>query len=78
MEASLAKGVAVIQFLISNWLWIVFAIVMVAMHRQGGCGGHHHGRGHGRGPGQGHQQHEGQSDRSLRTGGPSDDTGTGP
>jgi hypothetical protein len=31
----------VIEFLVANWLWIVFVIAMVAMHRHGG---HDHGR----------------------------------
>ena len=33
-------------FLARNWVWIVFLVVMVAMHRRGyGCGMHgHHGR----------------------------------
>ncbi len=34
------------EFLASNWLWILFLVVFVAMHRGGhGCGmhGHRHG-----------------------------------
>lgn len=33
-----------IEFLTANWLWILFVLAMVAMHRHGGCGGHHHGQ----------------------------------
>ena len=29
-----------IEFLAANWLWIVFVVAMLAMHRRGGCGGH--------------------------------------
>lgn len=33
-----------IEFLTSNWLWIVLVVAMFAMHR-GGCGSHgSHGR----------------------------------
>jgi hypothetical protein len=41
------KGVAMINFLTANWLWIVFVVAMLAMHRHGGCGmhGHHHKNG---------------------------------
>lgn len=32
------------EFLATNWLWIVFLLAMLAMHRHGGCGmhGRHH------------------------------------
>ena len=30
------------RFLATNWLWIVFLVVMLAMHRRGGCGMHRH------------------------------------
>ena len=32
------------EFLATNWLWIVFVVAMLAMHRHGGCGmhGRHH------------------------------------
>ena len=34
-------------FLARNWVWIVFLVVMVAMHRRGyGCGMHGHHGGH--------------------------------
>lgn len=61
IESSLTKGVAVIEFLAANWLWIAFATVMVAMHRRGGCGGHHHG------PGRNHDHHEQHDDLSSRS-----------
>ena len=32
-----------IEFLAANWIWIVFVIGMIAMHRHGGCGSHTHG-----------------------------------
>ena len=35
------KGVAMTEFLATNWLWIVFVFAMLAMHRHGGCGMHH-------------------------------------
>ena len=28
------------RFLTTNWLWIVFLVVMLTMHRRGGCGTH--------------------------------------
>ncbi len=28
------------EFLTANWLWIVFVLAMLAMHRHGGCGLH--------------------------------------
>ena len=31
-----------IDFLLANWIWIAFIVVMVAMHRHGGHGGHGH------------------------------------
>jgi hypothetical protein len=35
-----------IDFLLTNWIWIAFLVVMIAMHRRGGCGSHgHHGDG---------------------------------
>ena len=30
------------DFLATNWLWIVFLVAMLAMHRHGGCGMHGH------------------------------------
>ena len=38
------KGVAMTEFLATNWLWLVFLVAMLAMHRHGGCGmhGRHH------------------------------------
>jgi len=43
-----------IRFLETNWLWITFVVVMLTMHRHGGCGmhGHHHG--------DQHDQHQGE------------------
>jgi len=35
-----------IEFLTSNWVWIVLVAALVAMHRGGGCGSHGH-RNHG-------------------------------
>lgn len=35
------KGVAMTEFLATNWMWIVFVFAMLAMHRHGGCGMHH-------------------------------------
>jgi len=34
-----------IEFLTANWLWILFIVAIVAMHRGGGCGSHGHGHG---------------------------------
>ena len=33
-----------IDFLTANWIWIAFIVVMLVMHRHGGCGmhGRHH------------------------------------
>jgi len=31
-----------IEFLTANWLWILFIVAIVAMHRGGGCGSHGH------------------------------------
>ena len=28
------------SFLAANWLWIAFLVVMLTMHRHGGCGMH--------------------------------------
>jgi hypothetical protein len=36
------KGVAMTEFLANNWLWIVFLLAMLVMHRRGGCGTHGH------------------------------------
>jgi hypothetical protein len=60
----------VIEFLTANWLWIVFVLAMVAMHRHGGCGGHSHGQTtvHDR------REHDDRSNRSVRPTEPSDDT----
>ena len=37
-----------IDFLVSNWLWIAFAVAMLAVHRRGGCGTHGRHGAHGR------------------------------
>lgn len=32
-----------LEFLVANWLWILFVVVFIAMHRRGhGCGMHGH------------------------------------
>lgn len=60
-----------IEFLAANWLWIVFLIAMVAMHRHGGCGGHNHGQGR---TSDHHDEHDDRSSRSVQPTEPSDDT----
>ena len=40
------------EFLATNWLWIVFLVMMLAMHRHGGCGMHSN-----------HQHHQTERDR---------------
>lgn len=50
-----------IEFLAANWLWIVFVIAMVAMHRHGGCGSHGHGGGHDQ-----HAKHDRHADSAER------------
>ena len=48
-----------LEFIAANWLWIVFVVAMIAMHRGGGCGSHgSHG---------GHSTHD-QADRSAGAG----------
>lgn len=32
-----------IESSLANWIWIVFVIGMIVMHRHGGCGSHTHG-----------------------------------
>lgn len=59
-----------IEFLTANWLWIVFVFAMGAMHRHGGCGGHHHGQGRS----SNHEQHDGRTSRSTQPTEPSDHT----
>ena len=46
-----------IEFISANWLWIVFVVAMIAMHRGGGCGSH------------GNREHR-QADRSAVAGHP--------
>lgn len=31
-----------IEFLTANWLWLLFIVTIVAMHRGGGCGSNGH------------------------------------
>ena len=35
-----------IEFISANWVWIVFVVAMIAMHRGGGCGSHGNHREH--------------------------------
>lgn len=60
-----------IEFLTANWLWILFVLAMVAMHRHGGCGGHHHGQTSHRDE---REQHDGRLNRPVRPTEPSHDT----
>ena len=60
-----------IEFLTANWIWILFVLAMVAMHRHGGCGGHNHGQTSHRDE---REQHDGSSNRSVPPTEPSHDT----
>lgn len=62
-----------IEFLTANWLWILFVLAMVAMHRHGGCGGHGHNHGQTRDHDD-REQHDDRSNRSVRPTEPSDET----
>ena len=66
-----------IEFLTTNWLWILFVLAMVAMHRHGGCGDHSHSHSHSHSQTREHdsrQQHVGPPSRSFRPTEQSDDT----
>jgi hypothetical protein len=61
----------VIEFLTANWLWILFVLAMVAMHRHGGCGGHNRGQASHRDE---REQHDGRPNPPVRPTEPSHDT----
>ena len=64
-----------IEFLTTNWLWILFVLAMVAMHRHGGCGDHSHSHSHSQTRDHdSRQQHVGPPSRSFRPTEQSDDT----